>query len=529
MSWDDKILSDKDMIVSGLGSGIDEYTKLMLHMDGADQSTTFTDSASPAKIVTPVGDAQIDTAISKFGGASGIFDGTGDYLSTPNHADFDFASGDFSIDFWIYAGNLTGLHTPIAKDGTGRSWAIQSNGSNLTFGIPDGAVSGTLTLSLNQWMHVYFGRSGNTLYRAVNGALSSEVWTATIPTTTEPVWFARQGSWNNLFIGNLDEIRISKGIARWTANFIPPASAYSDIFINVELGNDQELITQGAKFTVKMPRAKPNALAGLASLVLGSVTSTQDPGKIAYVHKIIPVAVGTVLPSVHLEEKFGDLQYKYFGVKGNTLKISGEEGGLIALEAGLIGSGTRATSANTFPAAITESWLHLHDCKVWLETGANISITSGAVTQDAEDISNDTPDVLSARMKSFELTWDNKLEGQEGFGGLGVLVDADYGRRAGTLKMQMLFNDGTELAYYTAQNPVAIEFDLKGSLIAVGGTLYYGVSIIVPRMKMKPAPLPKGGPNDTLVQNFEFEIFDDGTNPAIRIDCYNAQAAYLAA
>ncbi len=352
-----------------------------------------------------------------------------------------------------------------------------------------------------------------------SGAVPVLTGTGGVPTTTlaasmAPLEFVATGAATVLTMTTI-------GNCSWSCTF----TLY--LMKDYEQGNDQELITYGAKFTIKEPHAKPNSLAGLAALVFGTVSASQDPGKTAYVHKITPVAVGTGLPSIQLEEKFGDLQYAYKGVKGNTLKISGEAGGVISLEAGLIGSGTRATSSTAFAAVIAESWMHLHDCKVWLESGAEISITSGAMNQAAEDISSDTPDDLKARMKSFEFTWDNKLEGQEGFGGAGVFVDADYGRRVANLKLSMIFNDGTELAYYTNQTVVAIEFDLKGGLIATGGTMYYGLSLTIPRMKMKPTPLPKGGPNDTLVQDFEFEIFDDGTNAAARIDVYNAQAAYM--
>src|SRR3990167_5305793 len=74
---------------------------LMLHMDGTDGATTFTDSSDNAKTMTAVGNAQIDTAQSKFGGASGLFDGTGDWLTTPDSTDWDLGTGDFTIDFWI--------------------------------------------------------------------------------------------------------------------------------------------------------------------------------------------------------------------------------------------------------------------------------------------------------------------------------------------------------------------------------------------------------------------------------------------
>jgi len=59
--------------------------------------------------VTAYGNAQIDTAQSKFGGASGLFDGAGDYLSTPDSEDWNFGSGDFTIDFWVRFNSLPGV------------------------------------------------------------------------------------------------------------------------------------------------------------------------------------------------------------------------------------------------------------------------------------------------------------------------------------------------------------------------------------------------------------------------------------
>ncbi|MDI6787615.1 MAG: hypothetical protein QME51_04520, partial [Planctomycetota bacterium] len=87
--------------VSGTtGDGIDDaYTKALLHFDGTDASTTFIDESG--KIWTRYGNAQIDTAQSKFGGASGLFDGAGDYITTPDHNDFNLGSGNFTVDLRV--------------------------------------------------------------------------------------------------------------------------------------------------------------------------------------------------------------------------------------------------------------------------------------------------------------------------------------------------------------------------------------------------------------------------------------------
>ena len=75
--------------------------ELILHYDGIDGSTTFTDSTT-RHTITAYQQAQIDTAQSKFGGASGLFDGTGDYVAaTDNLADFNFGTDPFTVDFWV--------------------------------------------------------------------------------------------------------------------------------------------------------------------------------------------------------------------------------------------------------------------------------------------------------------------------------------------------------------------------------------------------------------------------------------------
>ena len=303
-----------------------------------------------------------------------------------------------------------------------------------------------------------------------------------------------------------------------------------DGIIGTEFGSYQEITEQGFTATYKESKCKPNTLAGLGMLALGAITSTQDEALASYRHKITPVAVNTALPSGQAELLDGGLQYAYKGVKVDTLKLSGKAGGYLELESNIIGSGTRATSATAFAAKISESWMKLSNCKVWFETGANISIDA-TLTQALENISSATPDTFHTRLESFEFTWNNNLKGQAQHGGGGVLQDLDYGRRNGELKFTLLFSDTTELDYYTSQAICAIEFDLKGAIIAAGsGTdFYYGAHLIIPKLYLKKAPLPKGGVGDILTADYECECMADATNAAVILEVYNAQAAYLAA
>ncbi len=292
-----------------------------------------------------------------------------------------------------------------------------------------------------------------------------------------------------------------------------------------EFGTTSEIVEQRVKMTVSESNAKPNTLIGLAAMALGSVTATQDGALAAYSQKIIPATVGTVLPSTQAEATIAGIQRAYKGLKVDTLKIAANDR-LVSVEAGLMGDGSRATSATAFVASLTESWLKLADCKVYLENGTAISI-SPTLVQAAEDISSGAPVDLSARIQGVEWNWNNKLEGQPGYGGAGLLQDLDYGKRETSLKFTLLFNDATEIDHYLNMDPLAIEFDLKGGLIAATGAMYYGFHLIVPRFKLLNAPLPKEE-NGIYVCEMECDIQDDGTNPAVIIEGYSSKPAYLA-
>ena len=79
----------------------DSTVSLLLHMDGANNSTTFTDRSYSPKTVTAFGNAKISTAQSKFGGASAAFDGSGDYIEFDRGTDLQFGAGDFTIEGWV--------------------------------------------------------------------------------------------------------------------------------------------------------------------------------------------------------------------------------------------------------------------------------------------------------------------------------------------------------------------------------------------------------------------------------------------
>ena len=84
--------------------GNDEYTKLLIHSNTTDGSTTFVDSSvgGSTHTITANGDVHHETDQAKFGASSIQFDGTGDFFSIPSSSDFAFGTENFTIDFWVY-------------------------------------------------------------------------------------------------------------------------------------------------------------------------------------------------------------------------------------------------------------------------------------------------------------------------------------------------------------------------------------------------------------------------------------------
>jgi len=224
----------------------EEFDKvsLLLHGDGANGSTTIVDSSSSPKAVTAVGDAQISTAQSKFGGSSIAFDGTGDYLSTPNSTAFQLGlSGDpFTVEFWFYL-NSSGNYVLFSKNGGDSSWALNTGYqyAALVFGgiiywqwrSNSGLTQITSTSPvIQQWHHFALSYDGSITRLFVNGvSVGTPVSSNYVaPTSANNVYVGSGANADPLhFDGYIDDLRITKGVARYTSNFTPPAAPFPDL------------------------------------------------------------------------------------------------------------------------------------------------------------------------------------------------------------------------------------------------------------------------------------------------------------
>ncbi len=223
---------------------------LLMHGDGANNSTTFTDELGHRFFIA-AGTPKISTAVSKFGGSSILLDGASatPYLACPASPDFDITSGNFTQEAWVYVTS----YNPNASQGmmlttnfTGSSgWAWSLGGINtfttMYFQTWNAGVAVDLVqsssivaaLTLNAWHHVAICKSGSTYYFFVDGiAHGTAAAGAAVPAGNQFAIgvYEQNLSYASYFRGYIEELRINKGHARYLTAFTPAAQALPNTF-----------------------------------------------------------------------------------------------------------------------------------------------------------------------------------------------------------------------------------------------------------------------------------------------------------
>ena len=214
--------------------------KLLIHMDGSNNSSEFIDSSTLPKTITSYGAAHLSDARYNFGGTSGSFSNGNSYLSIPQSPDFDLGWDNFTIDFWIYPTTFSGFNGIIGTGVIGgESWTIYYYGDGVVKLSNNGAAnnlvtSGNQALVLNQWNHVALVRSGNgptDMNFYIGGVAGNSPASGDVSLNSQNrgvvIGRYRVNENNYYFTGNLEEVRLLKGTAAWTTNFTPANSAYS--------------------------------------------------------------------------------------------------------------------------------------------------------------------------------------------------------------------------------------------------------------------------------------------------------------
>ena len=212
---------------------------LLLHLDGTSGQTTFTDSSSNNFAISRNGNAQVSTSVVKFGTGSGSFDGSGDYIYTTNASSaFNYGNGDFTIEFWVYplSGPVSTYDPCFYTNHGDGDWnsagaGIRIHHQNVIFGGSFQQINFSPAIQNNVWTYIAIVRSGNTITAYVNGVSQGSITRTTVvgdnsdrPALATADSITTNGrEWLN---GYIDELRITKGVARYTSNFTPPTQAF---------------------------------------------------------------------------------------------------------------------------------------------------------------------------------------------------------------------------------------------------------------------------------------------------------------
>jgi hypothetical protein len=216
-------------LVGGAGGDPDfANVSLLLHMDGSNGSTTFTDSSSNALTVTATGNVQISTAQSKFGGSSAYFDGSGDRLETTTGlTPLQMGTGDFTVEAFIRpTSSVAGYKGLIGITSSYVETLYILSGQLVWYN--SGAAAGTI--AVDTWYHVAVSRQGTSLRVFIDGNLV-DTSTNSVDITNFGARFTAGDSGyraNENFQGWMDELRITKGISRYNATFTPPTAPFPD-------------------------------------------------------------------------------------------------------------------------------------------------------------------------------------------------------------------------------------------------------------------------------------------------------------
>lgn len=299
--------------------------------------------------------------------------------------------------------------------------------------------------------------------------------------------------------------------------------------VGSEFATRQEILRRSARIPYTTDQAKPNELAGLIGLNLGTVVSVQDAALTAYRHKLTKAAAYS-LPSIGAQLKHeGGRQYRYYGVKGDGFTLS-QAGGYMSLEAPLLGSGTRATAADAFAAAISEDPVLWANASIFVKAVTSAISIPATPAQGSANLGGSEVN-LSTRVLEYNLNWNNALNGPGGYrAGSKARQMLKASPRSGTLRLSVEVDQTTEAAqldYYLNQSDIAVELNIdSGTIIAATGAFKFGMIAIIPQVRFK--SLGKSVVDGYEALNFEGEVMNDETNSELVVFVYNAQSVYLA-
>ena len=234
--FDVSVIEERDATV---GDTNFDKVELLLPFDGANDDTSTTDESDSNHTVTFNGSADISTAQSKFGGSSLYLPGgSNDWINIAGSSDFNFGTGDFTIELWMYR-----THTSQGFVFETRGGEDTTSTDGISFYLGGGgndeirvAINRSDVIDINQdhqtndqWQHFAIVREGSTLTLYIDGTARGSGSNSTDFNRTRPIRignFHGSSSGGYGFQGYIDDLRLTKGLARYTSNFTPPSAAH---------------------------------------------------------------------------------------------------------------------------------------------------------------------------------------------------------------------------------------------------------------------------------------------------------------
>ena len=181
-------------------------------------------------VLETVGNAQVSTTQAKWGTTAIYFDGSGDYLYTPNPCLPN--TGDFTLEMWIYPTSTAGyqlVYSQYTSGSSGGNFELLWDEFNEKFNVNfrgSTLLTSSSTYSLNAWHHLAIVRSGSTFTMYVDGA-SAATATNSDSILQTASYIGTRSLFDSYFAGYIDDIRITRGYARYSGStYTVPAAAF---------------------------------------------------------------------------------------------------------------------------------------------------------------------------------------------------------------------------------------------------------------------------------------------------------------
>lgn len=211
---------------------------LLLPMNAA---SAFTDRSANSMAVSVVGNTVISNTQTLFGESMGYFDGSGDYLDVSSSANFNLGTGDFTDELFIYPTSVGGgsyrmllNRQPFGASVAAYQLRITDSGKLEVLFRPNGgsaaSINSAANIPVNTLTHVAVSRASGTVRLFINGVLDGSGSYGVSFDQPSPqrllISALDSGTPSTYFVGYMGQLRRTKGVARYTANFTPPAAPF---------------------------------------------------------------------------------------------------------------------------------------------------------------------------------------------------------------------------------------------------------------------------------------------------------------